>query len=302
MIANPIPWPDGARCAVAMTWDMDADSAFNWYNKDTADTLVAAQSWTRYDPLIAIPRLVEQFARRELRLTFFVPGWVIEKYPAQIDLLAKHGHEIGLHGYLHERSNEIGEDDELYWFGRGLDAYKRHLGNGPRGWRAPSFAFSKYSLRVLLDAGIEYDSSLMGDDIPYALCEAGSNRSLLELPTDWTLDDFPHYAHNRDLGYRMPISAPQRAMEVFRSEFDAAWEFGGLWISVWHPALSGRLARFKAALELLDYMRGKGGVWFARLDQVCAHVQQLIAEGRWSPRVETLPVYDSPLPEFAKSR
>jgi hypothetical protein len=59
MIANPIPWPDGARCAVAMTWDMDADSAFNWYNKDTADTLVAAQSWTRYDPLIAIPRLVE---------------------------------------------------------------------------------------------------------------------------------------------------------------------------------------------------------------------------------------------------
>jgi len=36
MIANPIPWPDGARCAVAMTWDMDADSAFNWYNKDTA--------------------------------------------------------------------------------------------------------------------------------------------------------------------------------------------------------------------------------------------------------------------------
>ena len=39
---------------------------------------------------------------------------------------------------------------------------------------------------------------------------------------DWTLDDFPHYAHNRDLGYRMPISSPQRGMEVFRSEYDAA--------------------------------------------------------------------------------
>ena len=44
------------------------------YNNETADTLVAAQSWTRYDPLIAIPQLVEQFASRELRLTFFVPG------------------------------------------------------------------------------------------------------------------------------------------------------------------------------------------------------------------------------------
>jgi peptidoglycan/xylan/chitin deacetylase (PgdA/CDA1 family) len=95
-----------------MTWDMDADSAFNWYNKETADNLVAAQSWTRYDPLIAIPRLVEQFARLGLHLTFFVPGWVIEKYPAQIDLLLKNGHEIALHGYLHERSNEIANDDE----------------------------------------------------------------------------------------------------------------------------------------------------------------------------------------------
>ena len=74
MIANPIPWPDGARCAVAMTWDVDANSAFNWYNKDTADNLVAAQSWTRHDPLTAIPRLIEQFARRDLRLTSFVPA------------------------------------------------------------------------------------------------------------------------------------------------------------------------------------------------------------------------------------
>jgi peptidoglycan/xylan/chitin deacetylase (PgdA/CDA1 family) len=97
-------------------------------------------------------------------------------------------------------------DEELYWLGRGLDAYRKHLGPGPRGWRAPSFAFSKHSLRYLIEAGFEYDSSLMGDDIPYALKDG--NASLLEFPVDWTLDDFPHYAHNRDLGYRMPISSP----------------------------------------------------------------------------------------------
>ena len=116
--------------------------------------------------MIAIPCFVEQFARLDLHLTFFVPGWVIEKYPAQINLLLKHGHEIALHGYLHERSNEIDKDDELYWLSRGLEAFRKHLGAGPRGWRAPSFAFSKHSLRYLLEAGFEYDSSLMGDDIP----------------------------------------------------------------------------------------------------------------------------------------
>ena len=97
--------------------------------------------------MIAIPCFVEQFARLDRHLTVFVPGWVIEKYPAQIDLLLKNGHEIALQGYLHERSNEIDEDDELYWLGRGLDAYRKHIGTGPRGWRAPSFAFSKHSLR-----------------------------------------------------------------------------------------------------------------------------------------------------------
>ena len=49
-------------------------------------------------------------------------------------------------------------------------------------------------------------------------------------------------------------------------------------------------------------MSAKGGVWFARLDQVCDHVQKLMAEGRWTPRYETFPLYQSPLPEFSKER
>ena len=55
-------------------------------------------------------------------------------------------------------------------------------------------------------------------------------------------------------------------------------------------------------LELLDYMCAKGGVWFARLDQVCDHVHKLMAEGNWTPRYETFPLYQSPLPEFSKER
>jgi hypothetical protein len=54
---------------------------------------------------------------------------------------------------------------------------------------------------------------------------------------EWTLDDFPHYAHNCDLGYGMPITSPQRAMEVFRSEFNGAWKYGALRISVWEAAI-----------------------------------------------------------------
>ena len=93
-------------------------------------------------------------------------------------------------------------------------------------------------------------------------------------------------------------SPPQRATEVFRSEFDAAWEFGALWISVWHPALSGRLARFKAVLELLHYMHAKSGVWFARLDQICDHMQKPMAEGRWITALRDVPDIRKPGPRI----
>jgi peptidoglycan-N-acetylglucosamine deacetylase len=298
MIDNLIPWPDGARCAVATTWDMDADSGLNYYHPDSADRLVASQSLTRYGPLIAMPRIVKLYQRFNLHQTFFVPGWCAEQYPEAVELILKNDHELALHGYLHERPNELSDTDEQYWLERGIAAFVNRFGLRPRGWRAPSFAFSKYSLRYLIDRGFDYDSSLMGDDIPYLLQDASG--ALLELPTQWTLDDWPYYMHNRDFNYMMPISAPQRALEVYRSEFDAAWTYGGLWISVWHPFLSGRPARLAAIIDLLEYMQSKGNVWFARLDEICDYVKKLVADIAWQPRVEHLPPYHSPLPELPR--
>lgn len=299
MLDNPIPWPNGARCAVAITWDMDADSGLNYYNPDKADNMVASQSQTRYGPLVAIPRLTRLLKQLSQRQTFFVPGWCIETYPKAVAMLADGGNEIALHGYIHERPNEQSPEDELYWLRRAIASYHRHLGRRPTGWRAPSFAFSKHSLGFLVDEGFQYDSSLMGDDVPYLLRHPTG--TLLELPTDWTLDDWPHYMFNRDFKIAMPISAPARAMEVFRAEFDSAWRHGALWVSVWHPFVSGRLSRFDAIVDLIDYMRNKGGVWFATLGEIAEHARTQMANGAWRPREEALPLYHSPIPGLEKT-
>jgi peptidoglycan-N-acetylglucosamine deacetylase len=296
MIANPIPWPDGARCAVAITWDLDADSGLNYYNRDRADTLVASQTLTRYGPLVSIPRLVKVLRDFDHRQTFFVPGWCIERYSEACKLLADNGHELALHGYLHERPNELSAEDERYWLKRALGAYENFTGNRPTGWRAPSFAFSKYSLDYLLDEGFRYDSSLMGDDIPYRL--DNGRDTLIELPTEWPNDDWVYYMFSRDFSMAMPIHEPRRAVDVFRAQFESCWKHGGLWISVWHPFLSGRLARLDAIIEFMEHMIARGGVWFATLDEIAAHVEKLEAAGTWSPRREKLPAYESPLPEF----
>ena len=55
MIQNPIPWPNGARCAVAFTFDMDADSILHLAHHSIADTRVMGLSVLRYSLEIAIP-------------------------------------------------------------------------------------------------------------------------------------------------------------------------------------------------------------------------------------------------------
>jgi peptidoglycan/xylan/chitin deacetylase (PgdA/CDA1 family) len=300
MIQDPLPWPNDARCAVAFTFDMDAESLLHIYLGETAHNRLALSSMLRYGPEVAIPRIVAGLEQAGLRQTFFIPGWCIEQYPKAVELILAHGHEVGHHGYMHEKPNQLSRTEERDWLRRALDAIVKATGQRPRGYRAPSWAFSRHSLDLLLEEGFEYDSSLSGHDIPYVV--ATDRGRLVELPADITLDDWTQYVCLKDFGYMLPIASPERATEVFRAEFDAAWRHGGLWIAVWHPFVSGRASRWDAALGLIDYMRSKGGVWFARLDEIAAHARQCAANGSWKPRVDRLPFYTAPLPGVPTGR
>jgi peptidoglycan-N-acetylglucosamine deacetylase len=296
MIKNPVPWPNGARCAVAFTFDMDADSILHMAHHASADTRLAAMSMLRYGPEIAVPRLVDLYHRFDMHQTFFLPAWCMERYPAAVETILSGEPEIAHHGSLHEHPNELSPEEELYWLQRGIDVIVAMTGERPRGFRAPTYKFSRHTLTHLLNAGFLYDASLMGDDVPYLLDhEAGR---LVELPSHYALDDWPHFMISRDFHYYMSIKSPRQAMELYAAEFDAMWEYGGLWIAVWHPFLSGRLARCAAIAELIEYMHLKGQVWFARLDAIAAHVHQVIQERTWTPRVDHLPYYPGPIPEL----
>jgi peptidoglycan/xylan/chitin deacetylase (PgdA/CDA1 family) len=298
MLANPIPWPNGCRCAVAITFDMDADSILHLAHPDSADNRVMALSMLRYGPEVAIPRILAMYRRFGMKQTFFIPAWSMERYPAAVEAILRDGHEIGHHGYLHEHPNELSREDELYWMQRSIEVITSMTGQRPRGHRAPSYRFSRNSLDHLVSEGFHYDASLMGDDIPYLL-DNGSG-SVVEMPSHYAMDDWAHYMTSRDLAYMMQPKATSDAMKAFREEFDSVWRHGGMWLAVWHPFLSGRMARCDAIEELLTYMHDKGGVWFARLEDIAAHVRGLEASGQWRPRRDTLPYYVSPIPELKK--
>lgn len=293
MIANPVPWPDGARCAAAITFDMDADSILHLEHPQTSYRRVSALSMLRYGPEVAVPRILATYRRFGLRQTFFVPAWCIEQYPKAVEAMVADGHEVAHHGYLHENPNTLSREEEHHWLRRGIEIIEKHTGQRPRGWRAPLYNFSDHSADLLIEEGLAYDASLMGDDVPYLL-RTGTGE-LVELPSHWGMDDWPPYVHSMDLDYTMPLRAPSQAIAAFRDEFDAAWEHGGLWVTVWHPFASGRLARWREVEALIDYMLAKGGVWFATMEQIAAHVRRCVDDGSYVPRVDRLPYHAGPL-------
>lgn len=296
MIKNPVPWPNGARCAVTFTWDMDADSLLQLVHQNDADTRISTNSMFRYGPIIAVERIIGVCEELGIKNTFFVPGWCAEKYPEAVLMVKEAGHEVAHHGYLHEFPNVMTRDKEAYWTKRGHDALAELIGEAPRGWRAPWYKFSKHSLDILLELGFSYDCSLMGDDVPHLLrCAAGD---LIELPGNWQLDDWPHFVHNDDMDYMMTIKAPREAMECYMAEFEAMWEHRGHWVNCFHPFCSAQVARMMMVKKMMQEMQAKGEVWFATGEEVAAHVQTLIDDGSYTPRVDELPYYDGRLKEF----
>lgn len=293
MIRNPIKWPGGARCACAISFDIDADSLIHISRPRDGHDRLYPISMGRYGPTVAIPRILETYRKFGLKQSFFVPGWVVEQYPDTMEMILKDGHEIGHHGYLHEDPTTHGPAEQREWFERTLDAHKRVIGNTPRGYRAPVYNVNQTVIDLMVEHGFEYESSLMADDVPYLM--KTDKGSLVELPVHWGTDDWPPFAHYDEIGYMMPVAGPSHGLQGFWEEFEAQYEAGGFWLAIWHPFLTGRLARWRQVEAWLETVLDLGDVWFAPMHEIAAHVRAEAAKDPNAVRIENLPYYTKPV-------
>ncbi len=138
-------------------------------------------------------RILDLFDAHNIKATFFVLGWVAERYPAIVHRIVADGHELASHGYSHVRVT-MQQPDE---FSEDIQRTKKMLedmgGCAVRGYRAPSYSIVEsnlWALDVLEEAGYEYSSSIypVKHDlygIPHAPRFAfypKDNKKLLEIP------------------------------------------------------------------------------------------------------------------------
>jgi peptidoglycan/xylan/chitin deacetylase (PgdA/CDA1 family) len=264
---KPKAWPNDARVAVALSFDVDNASA----TLGRGILNYEAISRGEYGAVDGLPRILRLLEKHRVPSSFFIPAVSAALHPQMIkDIQASPlGHEIGVHGWIHELLPALdNEAEEQRLLDQAIDYLTRAIGRRPVGYRAPSWQFSRWTPGQIKAAGFLYDSSLMASDDAYEILIDGRPSGVVELPIERILDDFPYFGGNADGSN----PAPSAVLEVFQSEFDVAYEEGGLYVLTMHPHLMGHRSRVAILDRLIRHMKSKPGVWFATHEAVAKYV------------------------------
>jgi peptidoglycan/xylan/chitin deacetylase (PgdA/CDA1 family) len=263
---KPAAWPGGAKVAVALSFDNDHESIPLIKGQTSPGSL----SQGEYGARAAIPRIRALLDRHDIKATFFMPAVMAQLHPDEPRTLAAEGHEIGIHGWIHERNSTLNYETERDLQMRSADVLEQACGQRPVGIRTPSWDFSPNTLSITREMGLLYDSSLMADDEPYELLENGEPTGVIELPVEWIRDDYVYFNMDRATNLR-PHTPPSSVLEIFAAEFDGAYREGGTFILTMHPHVIGHRSRITVLEQLIEHIKGHDNVWFATHEQVARH-------------------------------
>ncbi|MFM0258640.1 polysaccharide deacetylase family protein [Paraburkholderia sediminicola] len=219
-------------------------------------------SWGQYGSRAGMPRILDVLRKHAVPASFFVPAVTALLHPEEARSIVGDGHEIGLHGWIHELNSVLPHEAERDLLLRSADTLETITGQRPVGMRTPSWDFSPHTLSIAREMGLRYDSSLMADVDCYELLEAGVPSGLVELPVEWIRDDGAYLIMNRFEAVR-PYTSPADVYDIFRREFDAAYAEGGVFQLTMHPHVTGYRSRIWILEEIIRHAQSLPGVWFA---------------------------------------
>ena len=280
--------PEGSERPVlnAMTVDVE-----DYFHVSAFDGVVPRSRWETLECRVErnTDRLLELFSDTGIKATFFVLGWVAERYPALVGRIAEQGHEVASHGYAHRLVYDLTPANFRDDIRRSKALLEQSSGAAVQGYRAPSYSVtprSLWALDVLIDEGFTYDASIfpihhdrygipLSPRHPYWLNRASG--SIIEAPAStvrWGVLNFPVAGggYFRILPYawtRWGISRINRAERRPAIFYMHPWE-----IDPDQPRLSGGLlSRFRH---------------YRNLDKTEERLRRLVADFRFAPMNDVL--------------
>ena len=196
---------------------------------------------------VGLPAALKLFDELQISATFFVEGWNGIHHPAAIASMLTHGHEVALHGWVHERWATLTDDqrETLLWDGT---AALRAAGADPKGFRAPGGYRGDHTADVLLDLDYWYDSSIDVETEHLPLTVRRLPGGLTVVPWHWSGNDYWQYFLHPDGG-----RSTEQVLRAWRSTLAEVIQNRGIMTLTVHPFVSfvdrDRLAVVRQLLE-----------------------------------------------------
>lgn len=258
----PYEWPEGKRSAFCFSVDVDAEAPYLWANRDGLPPLLGQIEQRRFGPREGLWRILDMLDRVGVKGSFYVPGVTAELHPEILPALVERGHEIGLHGHLHEIVSQSSQDDFVAALDRSLELFGKQAGIRPTGFRSPAWEMTPAMIAALKERGLDYDSSLMGRDHPYSI------DGLTEIPVQWQIDDAVYFRFFGGGADKWPPLAARDVRQSWLDEFTAGQAFGALFMLTVHPWISGRSQRIAMLESLIAEIVADETVWCATAGEI----------------------------------
>ena len=269
-------WPNGARVAVSIVVNFEEGAESSIEAGDAAgehigeiQTIIrpgvrdlGQEQLFAYGMRVGVWRMLDALRQHDVRSTFLMCGYAIERVPAIARTIVEEGHEAACHGWRWRPHSEFTDREaERASLVRCIEVTQAATGTRPVGFfcRGSQSAFTR---DLLIDLGFEYDSNALDDDLPY-WAETATGRHILAVPYVLDTNDVKFFHPNG-------FARPEELVAYVKGAVDTLLEEGrrGLtrMLSVgYHLRISGRPARIAALSGVLSYLKSLGdAIWIAR--------------------------------------
>ena len=253
------------KMPVLLTFDVDAEMI--WRNRDPENAnRPVTLSLGQYGANRGLPRILKMLKKYDIPATLFVPGQTAEDFPHVLTNIMEAGcHEIGQHSYSHKFPDMFPSGEaEAADYKRAADIIEPAIGKKLVGYRSPAWEFSRNTLGILKDMGIQYSSNMMGTDCMDYLEVFGEKSDIVELPVHWILDDAAFWLYSVRLQGKcmQPLESVEKC---WKEEFDGLYEEfmeeeeNGIdsditYVMTCHPQIIGRPSRMNVLENLVKHI------------------------------------------------
>jgi peptidoglycan/xylan/chitin deacetylase (PgdA/CDA1 family) len=276
---NPLRWPDGARVALILTfnletWDLTKDTDKPYYAGGPSvlpDILPGNTpdfpnyTWREYGQRVGIWRLIDCLDKLGVKASCTTNAVTFERRKAMTDAVLERGWELLAHNWeqgelLTNFHADPAKEREIVL--RTLDAFEKATGRRSKGWLSSSLRGTLRTADILAEYGALFYCDIMNDDQPFMLKTPSG--PIVSVPYSNEINDFT-------LITRRNYTTDQ-VRDALIEELDVLYEEGaatGRIMNVGlHPHVTGRAHRIRALREFVEYAKSLPEVWWATREEI----------------------------------